>query len=958
MTFDEIKVKYSIYDVATGMLGLQVRPMGDGEYRGVSIAPGQHSTDDAFSISGDIWYDHSAKIGGSVLDLVAFVKFGNNDTHSICEAAKFLAGDSYDSGYWTHYADQRDKFKRDVNKWHEALLADAKTLDYLHDRRITDDTIKRFKLGLVYEGLRIGDSYVQEWRLACPYFDAAGNPIYMASRRLDWTAHEGSPKYHKIKQNDFLKNAVFGLNTLPKKDADCDTLLIGEGMFDALTMAQAGYPVQFSIGGSFGKENDAIVLRNARKFRRIITCFDSDSAGQNFTIQQGKKFLGARLNFTCITAYGEGCKDVSDFYTTGGNIQELVSSASNGYEFMSRYTFWDRSRPKRLSEYFPFYSLSANEKAKSLGEVKKFVYALKTFLPAGGISDLFGGDMQHVIEALCEYYPQDKIAKFSEGPTAQEILCSRRDEFLEGRTLFYHGSIKHGEYWQYDNNCGYFYRMSDADLQAELSEFFKHELNNKDIAQLSMMIRLMVTKQVMPKFNKKRVQVFTNGTLELDTGILREHRAEDFVTWAHNFPYNEETKCPTYDAFLEQVTQGEQSRIDLLDDLPAYALYEDCRLEKMFILVGDGENGKGTYLKTIEALFTSSNPRDNSQSVTNIQPCEFDKPTERIILEGSMLNIAHDIDANLKGCASYLKSITSGDTITGNFKFCDSRSFSPRTKIVCSSNHMIKVDDDSYGMRRRLMFCKFAACFKGTADTGLLDKLKAELPGIFNRVYRAYQALREREKTQGNNAIRATIDQNAYISEFTNIANPVAAFWNDQGEEYLARNEVANDELFEAFREFCEWNRIPAGYKNTFHSNLKKVLQEAGIAFSNTRHREGDKQPYYYVFPKAQSTSSQQEDSDVYEQEHEEMRERFRIEAKLRRGIEWWRIGLMSLDCNEEQCIYTDYTADEVQELLNLKQYDIHKIEDILTGLCKEYGTSRRNSEGQTIYSLPHIHSN
>ena len=960
MTFDEIKAKYNVYDVATGLLGLQLRPSGDGEYRGVSIAPGPHSTDDALSVSATEWHDFSAKIGGSVLDLVAWVKFGNNDGEALKRAAEFLTGETCNSHYSSQYVDERDTFRANVDKWHEALLADDKTLDYLHSRRINDETIKRFKLGRarLYNGAE-----GKEWRLVCPYFDRYGQPIYYISRQLDWEKSEGSEKYLKAgtKNSAFFRNSLFGLDTIPHKDKDCDTLILPEGLFDALSFTQEGYSLLSPITGHAGKKNVPVVLKEAKRFRRVVTAFDIDEnkSGQRFTISWGHKFLAERINFSCIESYGEG-KDVSDYYAAGGDLAELINRHTvNGYVFMSRYSFWDSS-PVKLSEYVPFANLSPNEKAKSLGEVKKFLYILKTFLPECGNSDLLGGDMQRVIEALCEYFPQDKIAKFAEGPTAQEILCSRRDAFLKDRKLFFHGTVKGGEYWQYDNNNGYWYSMTDADLQAELSEFFNHELTNKDIAQLSMMIRLMVTKQVMPEFNKKRVQVFTNGTLELDTGILCEHRPDDFMTWAHTFAYNEKATCPTYDAFLEQVAVNEQSRIDFLDDLAAYAFYEDCRLEKIFILIGDGMNGKGVYLKTLEALFSSSNARDHSQSVTNIQPCEFDKATERIALAGSMLNISHDINANLKGNSSYLKSIASGDTITGNFKFCDSRSFAPRTKILCSSNHMIKVDDDSYGMRRKLMFCKFAACFKGRADTGLLGKLKAELPGIFNRVYRAYQALLEREKTEGNNAIRASIDQNAYISEFTEIANPVAAFWAEYGDEYLERHEVPKAEIFETFKVFCVRNSLPTGYENTFHGSLQNWLKEKDIQVVITRHRETRRQVYYYVFPNTQNPCSEQEDldrdADAEKQAREHERELFRIEAQLQRGIEWWRIGYMSLDDpNEEWCVYSNYTTAEVQELLKLNQYDIHDIGEALDRLCREYKASSSIIEGQTMYSLPHI---
>lgn len=851
MTLDykAIKEKFSCIDIARDMFKLKLTQNDCDEWRGPSPTPGPHKTDNAFSVSRSLWHDFSAGVGGDVLSLVAWLKFGD-PKERIYDAAKFLAGDdNFDSGYWQKYTAQRDNLQSMVEAAHADLLNDERTLEYLHSRRINDKTIERFKLGVALEWVSANNSPVQEARLTCPYLDKAGQPVYSATRQLPWTAHEGSPKYHKLSlkgdNSIFLRNTVFGLNTLPLKDPECDTLTVGEGMFDGLSLAQEKYPIAFSIGGYYGKDNIPTLIREARRFRRLITCFDSDTAGQGFTCRMGRLFLKEKLFFSCVDSYGEGHKDVSDYYAAGGDLHELLNKAINGYMFMARRTFWENTGVRRLSEDSPFHELSPNEQARRLNEVKQFVFSLKGFLEDSLFSE--------VITALKEYYPPEKIDRFAQGPTAHELLCLKRDSFLDGRSLFYVGSIKHGEYWQFNKKRGCWYRMTDADLQSELSEFFKHSLDNKTVAQLSMMIRLMVTRQDMPKFNRARVQVFTNGTLELDTGTLRENRPEDFMTWTHSFAYEPSATCPTYDAFLPQVACDQQSRIDFLDDIMGYAFYEDCRLEKMFVLIGDGQNGKGTYLKVLEALFKSDNDSGGfSQSVTNIQPKDFESPTQRILLEGSMLNIAHDIDPKLKDCASYLKSITSGDTIDGNRKFCDSHSFRPRTKIVCSSNHMLKVNDDSYGMKRRLMFCKFAACFKENADVHLLHKLLTELPGIFNRAFRAYKALLERE------AIRPSIDQAEFLEEFTEIANPVAAFWHEHGEGYLERREVSKSKVFDDFKTFCERNSLYAGAENRFHTSLKKFLKEAGVNATETRHREQDNRPYYYVFT-AQPVKSEAE---------------------------------------------------------------------------------------------------
>lgn len=847
MNFEEIKRNYSVYDVAVHKLGLELTQTSSGEYRGVSPSPGPHNTNDALSISGDMWHDFSTGEGGSVLDLVAYVKFGATDTHSILEAAKFLSGNSYNSAYWVKRTAQRDNFCVNVAKWHEALLKDSQTLDYLHGRGITDETIEKLGLGLVNEYIHIGNELVQEWRLSCPYLDAGGKPIYMASRSLPWAAHEGSPKYHKLKQNEFLKNSLFGLNTIPLKDSECDILFVGEGMFDGISLIQAGYPALFTIGGAAGKDNDAILLQQARRFRRIITAFDIDKnlSGQRFTVSYGKKFLREKLNFSCVTDYGEGNKDVSDFYAAGGNVQELIDSSMNGYEFMSRFTFWENT-PRTLEGYHPFYSLSANEKGVMLGEVKKFVHVLKRFLPEIQQPSFFGGDMQHVLDALAEYYPPEAIAKFNEPPTQQEVLCSMRDEFLDGRHVLFNGSIKGGSYFEYQP-AGYWAQMTDADMQSEISAHFKHDRDNRTISQLSMMTRLMTTQPVMPKFNRKRLWLFQNGVFDFDTGELREPKPDDYLSWQVGYSYDAEAECPTFDKFMAECADNEPSRIALLTDLLGYLPYENNRLDTLFILIGEGNNGKSTFLHVLESLIRSTNERANAQSVTNIQPSTFDKPTELIQLEGSIANIAYDINPDLRDCESALKSISSGDVISGNLKFHDTRSFTPRCKMIFASNRMIRVKDDSLGMRRRLKFCKFANDFTGREDTQLGEKLKAELPGIFNKMFKAYKALLEREKKFGNRAIRPCIDQSEFISEFTQTVSAVAAFWAEHKEEFIGR-EIAKDKLFDDFKEFCERDGRYAGHKFQFHKDLKKAAENDGITITSPRHKEGKKQPAYSVF--------------------------------------------------------------------------------------------------------------
>ena len=855
MNFDDIKTRHNLYDVATQRLGLKLRPVGNNSYRGMSIAPGEHTHDDALSIDAEngIWNDFTLGAGGDVLDLVAFKLFGNNDDKTLFEAAKFLEGDNFGSNhrFYGQYIYDQTTFLADIKKYHEALKTDEKTLEYLHSRRINDDTIERFMLGVgnLYNGVN-----GKEKRLVCPYLTEYGKPVYMVSRQLPDEILPGAEggKYVKLKKDDkyglYIEHTLYGLNTVPLNDKDCDTLIVGEGLFDALSAAQENYSILFFIGKPANK-HIAQAVQIARKFRRIITVFDIDNnkSGQLFTATVGRELLKAGINFYCIADYGENNgkrnKDLSDFYTNGGSIQELFDSAINGYLFMAGLTFWSKTSQdlQTLSEYTPFSRLSKNEQLTMLSEIKKFVRALNNVT----FDDVIGKEKATIIERLTAYYPSEMVMKFKEPPSAHELLLEWRDKFLDGRNIFFHGSIQGGIWFEYQSG-GYWARLSDNFTQSKISKFFKDKLDNKTVTQLYIMLRRHVARKKMPEFNKQRLWSFRNGVFELDTGVLREPKPDDYLNWQVGYNYDENATCPVFDKFMNDVTCNEPSRIDFLLDMLGYILYEDNRLEKAFFLIGEGSNGKSTLLNVIEGLV--SNALDGVKTFSTVQPLNFEKPVEVINLNGSIVNLVFELKSQLKGISPYFNSIVSGETISGNYKFCDTVDFKPRCKLICNSNRMLRVNDDTLGFQRRLMFCKFANSFLNNPDTKMKEKLKAELPGIFNKAYKAYRELLEREKTLGINAIRACVDQQEFITEFKQEANPVAAFWAENKEKYLTGGEVLKSTIFDNYKQYCERNGKFAGSENIFYRSLKRVTTDENISINEIRHKKGNSQPIYITF--------------------------------------------------------------------------------------------------------------
>jgi len=93
-----------------------------------------------------------------------------------------------------------------------------------------------------------------------------------------------------------------------------------------------------------------------------------------------------------------------------------------------------------------------------------------------------------------------------------------------------------------------------------------------------------------------------NGTLDLRTGELRPHRREDLLTRLAPVDYDPDATCPTWLAFLDRITAGNQNLIQFLQRAIGYTLTGSARERVLFMLHGGGANGKSTLLETISGL--------------------------------------------------------------------------------------------------------------------------------------------------------------------------------------------------------------------------------------------------------------------------------------------------------------------------------------------------------------------
>ena len=246
-----------------------------------------------------------------------------------------------------------------ANNWaaehfHKNLL-DKKTgksaRDYLKKRKITDETIKKWRLGLAIEGndllktansqnadtnllIKAGlltpqnqDKFVN--RLMFPIADVTGRVIGLGGRTLDGAdaKYINSPATVLFDKS----NSIYGLEHARHKIVSTDTAIVVEGYTDVIMAHQCSCSnVVASLGTSFTTGHGRLLRRYAKK---AVLLYDGDTAGLAAADRALEVCLSQRIDIR-IAVLEKG-KDPCDFLLDNGKdgFEKLIAGAVDVFEF-------------------------------------------------------------------------------------------------------------------------------------------------------------------------------------------------------------------------------------------------------------------------------------------------------------------------------------------------------------------------------------------------------------------------------------------------------------------------------------------------------------------------------------------------------------------------------------------------------------------------------------------------
>lgn len=254
-----------------------------------------------------------------------------------------------------------------------------------------------------------------------------------------------------------------------------------------------------------------------------------------------------------------------------------------------------------------------------------------------------------------------------------------------------------------------------------------------------------------------------NGTINLRTGELIPNNPRDYITKRTGVPYYPDVPYPEkFMSFLRETfkypvnkpddvdiqefkkTSAVNSKllINYLQRFIGYTLTGTCREHIFPVMLGEGRNGKGVLVRTINKALGDYGGEVQPEILLSAANSNSKGPSpDTLDLKGKRLVVASETNQGDFLNVSKVKRFTGGDVMVGRALYAnDLERFYPTHTVALQTNYAPNVTADDYAFWERVHVIPFLRTFvkepdpknpfQAQIDKDLMDKLDAELSGI------------------------------------------------------------------------------------------------------------------------------------------------------------------------------------------------------------------------------------
>lgn len=313
-----------------------------------------------------------------------------------------------------------------------------------------------------------------------------------------------------------------------------------------------------------------------------------------------------------------------------------------------------------------------------------------------------------------------------------------------------------------------------------------------------------------------RYIAFANGLYDIVQDTMQPFSSSIVVTNKIPWDFNPDAYSELADKTMNRLSCNDPAIRALLEECIGYCFYRRNELGKAFILTGDRQNGKSTFLDVVKAILGEGN-------ISALDLKELGDRFTTSMMFGKLANIGDDIgDDFLQGSqVSIFKKIVTGNRIKAERKGQDPFEFNPFIKLLFSANDIPRMKDKTGAVLRRLVIIPFNARFTKD-DPDYRPFIKYDLIEQSSIEYLITLGIGGLKRVLTNQDFTTSEKVEKSLQEYEEENNPITAFIKDQGTD-LIKNEPTAD-VYKRYQVFCANNSMQPMSNIIFSKQIVKRL--------------------------------------------------------------------------------------------------------------------------------------
>ena len=338
-------------------------------------------------------------------------------------------------------------------------------------------------------------------------------------------------------------------------------------------------------------------------------------------------------------------------------------------------------------------------------------------------------------------------------------------------------------------------------------------LNRAKRAEVLSYLRLICENE---KVSNANLIAFNNGIYDIETNSFMDFSPKFIITNKIPCNYNPGAYSKLVDDTLNKIACHDKQIRMLLEEILGAVMYRSNTLAggKAFILTGEKNNGKSTFLDMVKTMLGDEN-------IASLDLGELGDRFKTAELFGKLANIGDDIGDEFIANPAIFKKLVTGERVSVEKKGQDPFEFNNYAKMLFSANNIPRMGKgrDTGAILRRLTIIPFDARFDPD-DPDYTPDIKYKLRDIECVEYMVLIGIEGLKRVLKNKAYTKSEKVEKELEEYEVTNNPIAGFIQDNDVEEF-ENEKTKD-VYKQYQVYCaENNYIPLAH-NEFSKQLKR----------------------------------------------------------------------------------------------------------------------------------------